>query len=516
MSAVITIPVVIIGNGPSGLSLSHILSGNWPYYNGQIHPDELLQNKLNQFGQETLLKQNLEELSDGLNGRSSNPVAVLFDQLHHPNADLGLDMESCLTWRFDSNNTIPHLVLGKYSAGGSWRSIHKDGRTLGYSNWLELPGYRMRDWLNRRIPSKETGTLDRLDLGLVRHYYADYAKYMQMDKYLRGGVTVRSVRRYNLACNFLNDRADMNSDSDESCYEANVINGETCKRLHPLNSTGSNLDSDGEEEFDERSREDSHDKNINWIIDVEDKDGDVSSSYKILASQVVLATGVYDIPKTLNIPGEGLPFVYHRCPDFKHIDLSSNTNGPILVIGSGLSAGDTILAALENGFNVAHSFIQKTNDHSLVFNRLPLSFYPEYRKVYELMTCTSRDGCDCYVPFCCYKLIEIKFDGTCILESMKNLERIAILASSVVIVIGSSPDLSFLTDSTIAGAVQNGTYVDYNYQSNPIKVDPYTYEVIDQPDMYAMGPLVGDNFVRFITGGAFGIASSIVKKANLF
>lgn len=455
-------------------------------------------------------------MSDGLNGRSSNPVAVLFDQLHHPNADLGLDMESCLSWRFDNSNTIQHLVLGRYSAGGSWRSIHKDGRTLGYSNWLELPGYKMHDWLNRRVPSKETGSLDRLDLGLVGHYYADYAKHMQIDKYIQSGVTVRSVRRYNLACNFFDDDTiNMSSDLEESCcYETNVVNNDSCKRRQPLNSTGSNLDSDGEE-FDECSQVEESQKKFNWIVDVNDMNADgVSTNYKILANQLVLATGVYDVPKNLNIPGEDLPFVYHRCPDFKRINFSPTTTGPILVVGSGLSAGDTILAALENGFNVAHSFIRKTNDHNLIFNRLPLSFYPEYRKVYELMTCTSRDGDDCYIPFCCYKLIEIKSDGTCVLESMKNSERIAIFASSVIILIGSSPNLSFLTDSALPDALRNETFTDY--QSNPIKVDPYTYEVIDQPDMYAMGPLVGDNFVRFVTGGALAIASSIVKKTNLF
>ena len=30
--------------------------------------------------------------------------------------------------------------------------------------------------------------------------------------------------------------------------------------------------------------------------------------------------------------------------------------------------------------------------------------------------------------------------------------------------------------------------------------------------LYAMGPLVGDNFVRFLQGGALGITSHILRK----
>ena len=38
--------VIFAGNGPSGIALSHLLAGNWPYYNGTLHPDELLTARL--------------------------------------------------------------------------------------------------------------------------------------------------------------------------------------------------------------------------------------------------------------------------------------------------------------------------------------------------------------------------------------------------------------------------------------------------------------------------------------
>ena len=35
-----------VGNGPSGICLSYMLSGNWPYITATAHPDEMLMAKL--------------------------------------------------------------------------------------------------------------------------------------------------------------------------------------------------------------------------------------------------------------------------------------------------------------------------------------------------------------------------------------------------------------------------------------------------------------------------------------
>ena len=63
----------------------------------------------------------LRYLSDGLEGRSNNPVALLFDQLFHPDADLGVDSPSALDWKYDRQHFIPHVVLGKTKPGGTWQ-----------------------------------------------------------------------------------------------------------------------------------------------------------------------------------------------------------------------------------------------------------------------------------------------------------------------------------------------------------------------------------------------------------
>ncbi|XP_040170196.1 oxidative stress-induced growth inhibitor 2-like [Anopheles arabiensis] len=50
-------------------------------------------------------------------------------------------------------------------------------------------------------------------------------------------------------------------------------------------------------------------------------------------------------------------------------------------------------------------------------------------------------------------------------------------------------------------------------KNNPIEVDKYTNAVLRtaHPGLYAMGPLVGDNFVRFIPGGALCITTALHK-----
>lgn len=56
--------LISLGNGPSGLALSYILSGRWPYYNGQPHPDPMLTLRLQSLSRShSLLEQDLAFLS---------------------------------------------------------------------------------------------------------------------------------------------------------------------------------------------------------------------------------------------------------------------------------------------------------------------------------------------------------------------------------------------------------------------------------------------------------------------
>lgn len=54
-------------------------------------------------------------------------------------------------------------------------------------------------------------------------------------------------------------------------------------------------------------------------------------------------------------------------------------------------------------------------------------------------------------------------------------------------------------------------------KNNPIAVDKYTYEVLKvNRNLFAMGPLAGDNFVRFIPGGALAITAALHQRDDEF
>uniref|UniRef100_A0A0C9QQS7 OSGIN1 protein n=1 Tax=Fopius arisanus TaxID=64838 RepID=A0A0C9QQS7_9HYME len=447
--------VVIVGNGPGGICISYMLNGNWPYYSGKPHPgDEMLTARLNYIMEKnetpdtakasargnpgnprdkssdespssdkkktrderrSLLmrsRSDLEMLMNGLEGRgTSRPMALLLDQLQHPGVDAGLDIPSLLTWESHEHHpqhkVIDHVVLGKGPPGGTWQFMDPNVLTISLTRWMSLPGLDLKKWealveeerlgkstiLRKRIPedcwSRPKGSFEvdrRIPVGIVAAYYKDYVYRMGLTKYFKCGRTVTSVQP-------LPDASDL-----EEGYE--------------------------------------------WIVQgYENQSG---RKFKYKCKKVVLATGTTNSSNRLGLPGEETQpsWVTHDLNDletrldrlagkcskcFLRKDYKPEV-APVLVIGAGLSAADAIMAARFRSIPVIHAFrdsssvsegdkVDNENDNGVRLSQstyerlqtLPVSMYPEYHKVYEMMA----DG-KChrlYKALPGYNLIDIEVTG---------------------------------------------------------------------------------------------------------
>ena len=90
-----------------------------------------------------------------------------------------------------------------------------------------------------------------------------------------------------------------------------------------------------------------------------------------------------------------------------------------------------------------------------------------------------------------------------------HLEKIKV--SLVVVLIGSSPDLDFLPEEGRELGIISDELISRN---NLVDIDLFSHESVRQRGIYSMGPLVGDNFVRFLQGGALAITNHILKKKH--
>lgn len=526
--------VVVIGNGPSGICLSYMLAGNWPYYNGNPHPgDDMLTARLqynvgtqtagslddndledNDFDfrkqEKNLVEnnpENLKNLSLGLEGRGSRPLARLMDQLQHPCTDAGMDFPSLLTWKSPKmchdHKIVDHVVLGKGPPGGAWHSLDPNVLTISLSRWMSLPGLDLRHWQMLVAAEKQRTNLTnqnnctcsilekackpakRVSIGTVAAYYRDYVHRQGLEKYFRCGTTITSVR---------------SNDDDEKDNE----------------------------------------KGYNWLVyGFENQTG---RTFKYKCKKVILATGTTDSSNRLGIPGEkahndwvthDLNVLESRLDQILNSQDSCSIMGefqkkskhsvdPILVVGAGLSAADAIMAARFRGIPVLHAFRDSSkdwNNEKQTYDRLkwlPISIYPEYHKVYEMMV-DGGTNYPLYKALSGFTLIDVNQTSKDDCQSKERKvtlcspdgQQVSYRVSHAAILIGAKPDLSYLENNGVGLGKFRDLPIDSKW--NPIEINDFTYEVNRAPrkGLYALGPLVGDNFVRFILGGAFAILVNI-------
>lgn len=456
---------VIIGNGPSAITLSYMLAGNWPYYNPtEPHPNSELHARLVSPGDSesysddtnlssvSLIQRDLDYLSGGLSGRSRNPISILFDTLQHPDADIGSDIPSALSWSFHPDRAISHVVLGSGLPGGSWHKMNDCNNTLTISlgTWMQLPNLGIKQW------SCDNKRESRVPLGRVAKYYRDYVRHQNLEKY------------------FYND--------------SQVL------RL----------------EFNEKD-------NLWKVSYMQDKVG----HFTISTPRVVLATGVNEKPNKLGIKGESYPFVIKSLTEFEKILSNldrSVCNEPVLIVGAGLSAADAVITARFEGLPVYHAFRRHPDDPTLIFNQLPENMYPEYHKVHQKMKGKSLSPD--YKAFPMHCISEIRSNRTVVLTNLIGAEyngindstQKTIKVSYVLALIGRRANLDFIYPKRLRAQLLQHPTQPFHSRNNPIAINPFTHECLNAERLYAMGPLVGDNFVRFVQGGALAIANDYWSK----
>lgn len=465
---------VIIGNGPSAISLSYMLAGNWPYYNGSSNPVEFLHYKLRENVDKSLVEQDLRYLSEGLEGRSNNPVSLLFDILNHPEADLGVDNPSLLSWCSDPRREIDHVVLGKGPPGGAWHKMEGSILTISLGSWMELPNLSIREWDMARTRGRASLSVlrqKRVAVSSVGKYYRDYVAIQGLSKYFLDYTNITSVRAFEQGHKQTAITEDLNE-----------------KVLWQVNGVRLTQSQENKDIFEEK--------------------------LSFITPNIVLAMGNSDLPNKLGVPGENFPFVLHslaQLEDLIRYGTLSASSGTLLVVGAGLSAADAIIAARFHGISVVHVFRRAVDDPQLIFNKLPTNMYPEYHKVHQMMHDTKGEFYEGYKAYSRHVVKEIHSDGCVILSSRDKMGNISVVHVSYVLVsIGMHSDLSILPfNETNLGIHQNESL---DSRTNPININQISHESTTYPGIYALGPLVGDNFVRFVQGGALAITNSIYHK----
>jgi len=633
--------VVVIGNGPSAITLSYLLSGHVPYYRGNSS-DEFLHLRLSENSDEPLVLQDLEFLSDGLEGRSTNPVSVLFDALAHPDADLGVQQPSLLEWKLRKDLSVNHVVLGPGCPGGAWKTMtDSELLTVSLGTWMELPNLSMKDW--RPDVAKAVG--GRVSVSTVAAYYREYVQLMSMGANFDEDTLVTNVRKvsndrelctprrgntpdYSRTLSLPNEIAEekkspVGSNEDNAVFEQEFLYRESsfCQDIDEdmefSSCNGATSSSNCSEvtsaSYDEASsREDiisdnclsatrigqvmrsqarrranttccldmvskcphnhnteemrydlfwnpivfdqgsfqntglacsfggCYGRSYTWgasrtprssfqanrcprhdddtelweVIGLKTLPNGQQSHFKYLTKNIVLATGSYDKANDLEKPGENLDFVVHslKAMEEKLVNEQNGIQQPVVIVGAGLSAADAIVAALNKGYSVIHVFRRSPEDPRLIFNNLPAAIYPEYHQIHRMMA--QKESHPGYKPYAQHHVVKIDPNKKVTLHgsNSKSGSMIeSVQASLVVVLIGASPNLDFLEEQGCNLGVVLDKPISRN---NLVDIDLFSHESVRQNGIYAMGPLVGDNFVRFLQGGALAITNHILKKKH--
>lgn len=285
-------------------------------------------------------------------------MSLLFDNLLHPDADLGARLHSKIKWRDDPTMKVDHLCLGRGGVGGVWNQLtSKELKTVSMADWMELPNYPMAKFRQQRQTCRSRGTTKteteaetnplRATYEEVRAYYINYIRRHDLTNNFRNGCEVTSVTR---CC------------VDEPFYDDQI---EEIRSPEPLWAIRG---------YEERTKK----------------------PFLIYSKYVVLATGLCQkLTRPLGIADEQLSqsltlTSLHEIENMivKQQRLTSMSK-PLLVVGCGLTAIDVLLLCQKFSIPVVHVFRRAIDDHELALNQLPANLYPEYDRIREIIRQSS-------------------------------------------------------------------------------------------------------------------------------
>jgi thioredoxin reductase len=255
-----------------------------------------------------------------------------------------------------------------------------------------------------------------------------------------------------------------------------------------------------------------------WEVEFGAADAKDKKRTTIRVRYLIAAVGMYDVPLQLGIPGESQSkFVTHRIP--KEWPPEGST---VVVVGAGLSAADCICECFKRKLKVQHIFRRKVSPTSSgSLDRFDNSWngYPEYSFLFELMkiACGTSEISRAQLQSA---RIPLSFDPTnvqyeafperqvqSILDNNVGLNNGKVVkgADVVVILIGSKPSFDWLE-----GVPEKEHFQNVDAKKKPVPIDPDTFRHSD--GLFVVGPAAGDNFVRYLTGHAYGVARAIQEE----